>query len=102
MLKNSVLQNWHRACADFPIVYVSRLRENMIRYKGYLVLRNALRLIETRQTGGARRAVFLRTARRGDPHLDGVIFESQQAAEAHGLGLCKKWVDENLKSIDDV
>jgi len=34
--------------------------------------------------------------------LEGVIFESQQAAEAHGLELCKKWIDKNLKSIDDV
>jgi hypothetical protein len=36
-------------------------------------------------------------------HLDqGFIFESRKAAETHGLELSKKWVDENLMSIDDV
>ena len=30
------------------------------------------------------------------------IFESKQDAEAHGLKLCRKWIDENLKSIDDL
>jgi hypothetical protein len=78
----------------------------MIRYKGYLVLGKALRLHpNSPDWWRARRAVFLQTARRGrslSKTLEGVIFESQQAAEAHGLGLCKKWVDENLKSIDDV
>jgi hypothetical protein len=34
--------------------------------------------------------------------LGGAIFESAEAAEAHGLRLCKKWIDKNLKSIDDV
>jgi hypothetical protein len=34
-------------------------------------------------------------------HLEGVIFESKQVAEAHGVELCKKWVDENLKSSDE-
>ena len=26
-------------------------------------------------------------------HLDGAIFEKRQLAEAHGLELCKKWID---------
>ena len=36
-------------------------------------------------------------------HVDaGFIFESKKAAEAHGLELCKKWIDENLKPSDDM
>jgi hypothetical protein len=30
--------------------------------------------------------------------LEGVIFESQRAAQDHGLELCKEWVDDKLKS----
>ena len=80
--------------------------EHMIPYKGYLIRGKAVRVHPTspewwRSQGG----VFS-----NDPggsmhikHLDeGFIFESKKAAEAHGLKLCKKWIDENVKSIDDV
>ena len=30
--------------------------------------------------------------------LGGAILESKQAAEAHGLRLCKKWINENLST----
>jgi hypothetical protein len=33
--------------------------------------------------------------------LEGAIFESKQAAKDHGLEISKKWVDENLKPVDD-
>ena len=105
MLKNSVCKIGIGLAADFPIVYVSRLRENMIRYKGYLVLRKALRLHPNSPDWWRSQGSVFTDSPQGSihiKHLEGVIFESQQAAEAHGLGLCKKWVDENLKSIDDV
>jgi hypothetical protein len=36
-------------------------------------------------------------------HLDeGFIFESKEAAETHGLELCKRWVEQNLEARDDV
>jgi hypothetical protein len=94
--------NWHRVSGD----YVRLSTEgNMVRYKGYLIVGKALRVHPTspewwRSQGG----VFANKQQEyiHIKHLDvGFIFESKQAAEAHGLELCKKWVDENLKSSDD-
>jgi hypothetical protein len=72
----------------------------VVQYKGLLIVGNALRLHPT-ATGWWRSqgSVFTNTPE-GSVHiklLEGVIFESKQAAEAHGLELCKKWVDENQK-----
>ena len=73
----------------------------MVRYKGYLIVGKVLSVPPGwwRSQGSV-----LTNSPEGSTHikhLEGVIFESKQAAEAHGLKLCKEWVDENLKSSDE-
>jgi hypothetical protein len=94
---------WFRA--TFIAYFRQSTEENMVRYKGYVIVGKALRVHPTspewwRSQGG----VFANKKQKyiHIKHLDaGFIFESKQAAESHGLELCKKWVDENLKSSDD-
>jgi hypothetical protein len=74
----------------------------MVFYKGYLIVGEALKLHADwwRSQG----CVYTNSPE-GTIHvkqLEGVIFESKKAAEAHGLELCKKWVNENLVASDDV
>jgi hypothetical protein len=74
----------------------------MVSYKGYLIVGEALKLHADwwRSQG----SVYTNSPE-GTIHfkqLEGVIFESKEAAEAHGLELCKKWVDGNLEASDDV
>jgi hypothetical protein len=59
----------------------------MVDYKGYLIVGYAVRVHPTSSDWW---------------RSQGVIFESQRAAQDHGLELCKKWVDENLEASDDV
>ena len=73
----------------------------MVRYKGYLIVGKALsvppewwRSQGSVFTNSPEGSIYIQ-------HLEGVIFESKQAAEARGLKLCKEWVDENLKSSDE-
>jgi hypothetical protein len=87
---------------NFPSPVSALYEGNMVQYKGYNILAKAVLF----QPGWWRSqgSVFSDSPQGSIhiKHLEGVIFESQQAAEAHGLELCKNWVDENLKSIDDV
>jgi hypothetical protein len=74
----------------------------MVSYKGYLIIGEALKLHPDwwRSQG----TIFMNNPE-GYIHvkqLEDVIFESKKAAEAHGLELCKTWVDQNLKASDDV
>jgi hypothetical protein len=82
----------------------------MVEYKGYFIFGYALRVDPTssdrwRSRGSVytgrsfgRHARWSTNAKDGSvliKSLDGsVIFESQRAAQDHGLELCKKWIDE--------
>jgi hypothetical protein len=77
----------------------------MVQYKGYLILGKALRVDPSSPDWWRSQGSVYTDSSEGSVHikqLEGVIFESKQAAEAHGLELCKKWIDENLKPNDDV
>jgi hypothetical protein len=78
----------------------------MVQYKGYLILGKALRVYPNSPDWWRSQGSILTNDEQGSihiKHLDvGFIFESKKAAEAHGLELCRKWVDKNLKSSDDV
>jgi hypothetical protein len=74
----------------------------MVGYKGYLIVGHALRVHPIssdwwRSQGN----VFTDTDTAEGTilvtSLEGVIFESQRAAQDHGLELCKEWVDQKLK-----
>jgi hypothetical protein len=73
----------------------------MVRYKGYLIVGRALSVPPAwwRSEG----SVFTNSPEASNhiKQVEGVIFESKQAAEAHGLELCKKWIAENLKSTEE-
>ena len=70
----------------------------MVEYKGYLIFGNALRVDLTSSDRWRSRGSVYTNAKEGSvliKSLDGsVIFESQRAAQDHGLELCKKWIDE--------
>jgi hypothetical protein len=75
----------------------------MIRYNGYLIWGKAVRV---RPNGlewwGSQAGVFTSSGKNNIliKHLDeGFIFESKEGAEAHGLELCKKRVDENYRQV---
>lgn len=78
----------------------------MIPYKGYLIWGETVR-VHPKATPTWYRSqgtVFTNnpTGSIKIKQLEGVIFESKEAAEAHGLELCKEWVDDNLGMSDDV
>jgi hypothetical protein len=81
-------------------------RGNMIPYKGYVICGKAVRVHpNTPQLWRSQGGVFTKIGKGSSniKHLDaGFVFESKEAAEAHGLELCKKWVDQNLETSDDV
>jgi hypothetical protein len=77
----------------------------MIPYKGYLIRGKAVRVHpKSPEWWRSQGSVFTGRAE-GSIQLkrldEGFIFESKKIAEAHGLELCKKWVDQNLKPIED-
>jgi hypothetical protein len=77
----------------------------MIPYKGYLIRGKAVRVHpKSPEWWRSQGSVFTARAE-GSIQLkrldEGFIFESKKIAEAHGLELCKKWVDQNLKPIED-
>ena len=70
---------------------------NSVEYKGYLIFGNALRVHPTLSDWWRSQGSVYSNAQEGSvliKCLDGVIFESQRAAQDHGLELCKKWIDE--------
>jgi hypothetical protein len=77
----------------------------MVDYKGYLIVGHAVRVHPTSSDWWRSQGSVYTNSPEGTIHfkqLEGVIFESKEAAEAHGLELCKKWVDGNLEASDDV
>jgi hypothetical protein len=78
----------------------------MIPYKGYLIWGKAVRVNPNLPDDAWRSHgdVFVNSSNGSIhiKHLEGVIFGSKEAAEAHGLELCKKWLGENLEASDDV
>jgi hypothetical protein len=77
----------------------------MIQYKGYFILGGAVKIPPNSPAWWrSQGSVFTNTPEGAVliKQLEGVIFESKQAAEAHGLELCKKWIDENPNTIQKV
>jgi hypothetical protein len=69
----------------------------MERYKGFLITGSA---VPTFATGfdWYSQGTILRAGRLGSvveiKRIQGPIFNSKEAAEQHGLGLCKSWIDK--------
>jgi hypothetical protein len=77
----------------------------MIPYKGYLIWGKAVRVNPNSAHGWRSHGDVFVNSSNGSihiKHLEGVMFESKEAAEAHGLKLCKEWLNENLEASDDV
>jgi hypothetical protein len=73
----------------------------MIDYKGYLIVGHAVKVHPTSSGWWRSQGNVSMAAAEGSillKSLEGVIFESQRAAQDHGLELCKEWVDDKLKS----
>jgi hypothetical protein len=72
----------------------------MPEYKGYFIIGDALLVHSGLPSWWRSQGRVFGTPPKGPvliQSLDGVIFESRGTAEAHGLELSKKWIDENLK-----
>jgi hypothetical protein len=72
----------------------------MLKYKGYLVLRRAP-VIHPGSTDWRSQGIVFTNAPEGSvmiKRFDGPVYQSQRAAEKHGLELGKKWIDENPNS----
>jgi hypothetical protein len=70
----------------------------MVEYKGYFIFGKALRVHPTSSDRWRSQGSVYTNTQAGSvliKSLDGVTFESQRAAQDHGLELCKKWIDEN-------
>jgi hypothetical protein len=68
----------------------------MERYKGYLIDGRA-RAMPDSPEWRSEGTVFLQRGQGSVvqiQHLEGSIFEDRQLAEAHGLALCRKWIDK--------
>jgi hypothetical protein len=77
----------------------------MIPYKGYIIRGKAVTVHpHSPEWWRSHGDVFVNSSNGSIhiKHLEGVICESKEAAEAHGLELCKKWLEENLEASDDV
>ena len=77
----------------------------MIPYKGYFIRGMAVRVHPNSPDWWRSQGDVFVNSSEGSihiKHLEGVIFESKKAAEAHGLELCKEWLNENLEASDDV
>jgi hypothetical protein len=71
----------------------------MMEYKGYLVLGRAQVIHPSSPDWRSQGIVFTNTPQGSFmiKRLDGAVYHSKRAAEAHGLKLGKKWIDENPK-----
>jgi hypothetical protein len=69
----------------------------MIEYKGYLVLGRAQVIHPGSPDLRSQGIVFTNTPGGSImiKRLEGAVYHSKRAAEAHGLELGKKWIDEN-------
>jgi hypothetical protein len=68
-----------------------------VEYKGYLIFGNALRVHPTSSDWWRSQGNVFTNTQEGSilsKQLEGVIFESKQAAEIHGLELCRQWIDK--------
>ena len=74
----------------------------MVEYKGYLVFGKALKVYPDPPYWYSEGDVF--TSEPGGSilikRLRGALFESQQAAEFHGLKLCRQWIDQIEKTSE--
>jgi hypothetical protein len=75
----------------------------MARYKGYLIFGKALKVYPDSLYWGSQGSIFTNTPEGCIliKRVGGAIFESQRAAEAHGLIRCKRWIDKNLNTIEE-
>jgi hypothetical protein len=69
----------------------------MMEYKGYLLLGRAQVIHPGSPDWRSQGIVFTKTPQGSFmiKRLDGAVCHSKRAAEAHGLELGKKWIDEN-------
>jgi hypothetical protein len=70
----------------------------MERYKGFLIGGSAIPIFATEHDWCSQGTIF-RASRRLDSIVEikrirGPIFSSREAAEEHGLNLCKDWIDK--------
>jgi len=70
----------------------------MERYKGFLIDGSAIPIFATEHDWCSQGTIF-RASRRLDSIVEikrirGPIFSSREAAEEHGLKLCKDWIDK--------
>jgi hypothetical protein len=72
----------------------------MVEYKGYLIFGKALKVYPDSPYWCSQGDVFS-----NEPggsilikRLGGALFQSQQTAEAHGLVLCRQWIDQIEKA----
>jgi hypothetical protein len=101
-LKNLAAKIGIQLAPIFLSACISLLRESMmVGYKGYLIFGQAMR-VHPSSSGWWRSQgnVFTDSPEASIlvASLEGVIFESQRAAQDHALELCKEWVDKNLPS----
>jgi hypothetical protein len=76
----------------------------MIQYKGYWISGPAEMVHPNSQDWRSQGTVFNETPQGSIvlvKRLEGATFQTKEAAKAHGLEISKKWVDENLKPIED-
>jgi hypothetical protein len=72
----------------------------MVDYKGYLIVGYTVRVHPTSSDWWRSQGNVFTNTPEGSilvTSLEGVIFESQRAAQDHGLELYKEWVDQRLK-----
>jgi hypothetical protein len=70
-----------------------------LEYKGYLVLGRA-QVIHPGSPDWRSQGIVYTNAPEGSimiKRLDGPVYQSQRAAEEHGVELGKKWIDEEIK-----
>ena len=74
----------------------------MIEYKAYLILGKALKVYPDSPYWCSESDVFTQEPAGSilSKRLRGALFESQQAAEFHGLELCRQWIDQIEKTSE--
>jgi hypothetical protein len=93
------------ACGSFCILDQPSWGEDMIPYKGFTIFGKAMRVLPGSPGWWRSEGSVFTDTPEGSIHfklLEGAIFESKEAAEAHGLEICKEWVDQNLEASGDV
>lgn len=82
---------------SFSILAVMDKQWGMERYKGFLIAGSAVPKFATGFDWDSQGIVF-RLTRLGSiveiKRIPGAIFDSKEAAERHGLELCKCWIDK--------